>query len=68
MVAPRPSRHTAAVTSPSGVQPERVAALIERELETFAERHPNTRSLHERASASLLDGVPMNWMIRWAGT
>src|SRR6185369_7307032 len=31
-------------------------------------RHPNTRSLHERASASLLDGVPMNWMIKWAGT
>ena len=37
------------------------------ELATFAERHPRTRALHERARASLLDGVPMNWMVKWAG-
>ncbi len=46
---------------------DRVAALLERELATFAERHPRTRSLHERARKSLLDGVPMNWMVKWAG-
>lgn len=54
-------------SSPTGVTTERVAALLERELATFAKRHPKTRSLHERAGRSLLDGVPMNWMVKWAG-
>ena len=45
----------------------RVAALLEQELATFAERHPKTHALHERARASLVDGVPMNWMVKWAG-
>ncbi len=49
------------------VDRDRVHALLERELTTFAERHPRTRSLHERARGSLLDGVPMNWMVKWAG-
>jgi glutamate-1-semialdehyde aminotransferase len=56
-----------AVTSFSGVDRGRLHALLERELATFAERHPRTRSLHERARKSLLDGVPMNWMVKWAG-
>jgi glutamate-1-semialdehyde 2,1-aminomutase len=55
------------VNGQAGVDPDRVHALLERELATFAERHPRTRSLHERARGSLLDGVPMNWMIKWAG-
>jgi len=55
------------VNSSTGVDPDRLHALLERELATFAERHPRTRSLHERARESLLDGVPMNWMIKWAG-
>jgi glutamate-1-semialdehyde 2,1-aminomutase len=55
------------VSTPSGVDRKRVAALLGRELATFAERHPRTRSLHERARTSLLDGVPMNWMVKWAG-
>ena len=38
-----------------------------RELATFAADHPRSRALHERARGSLLDGVPMNWMVRWAG-
>jgi glutamate-1-semialdehyde 2,1-aminomutase len=54
-------------SSPTGVTTERVAALLERELATFAKRHPKTRALHERAGRSLLDGVPMNWMVKWAG-
>jgi glutamate-1-semialdehyde 2,1-aminomutase len=33
----------------------------------FATEHPRSQALHERAKASLLDGVPMNWMVRWAG-
>ena len=53
--------------SPAGVDPARVGELLQRELGTFAERHPRTRELHARASESLLDGVPMNWMVKWAG-
>jgi len=33
----------------------------------FAETHPRSRELFERAQAHLLGGVPMNWMVRWAG-
>src|SRR6478672_2496359 len=33
----------------------------------FADAHPRSAALHERAKASLLDGVPMPWMIKWAG-
>jgi glutamate-1-semialdehyde aminotransferase len=51
----------------STVDRARLHSLLERELATFAERHPRTRSLHDRARASLLDGVPMNWMVKWAG-
>ena len=52
---------------PTGVAPELVHLLLDRELATFAERHPRTRALHDSARASLLDGVPMNWMVKWAG-
>jgi glutamate-1-semialdehyde 2,1-aminomutase len=45
----------------------RLQALMARETADFAARHPRSRSLHERASHSLLGGVPMNWMIKWAG-
>jgi glutamate-1-semialdehyde 2,1-aminomutase len=51
----------------TGVEPSRVQALLERELRVFADRHPRTAGLYERARLSLLDGVPMNWMIKWAG-
>ena len=33
----------------------------------FAADHPHSHDLHERAKGSLLDGVPMNWMVKWAG-
>ena len=33
----------------------------------FATAHPRSAALHETAKASLLDGVPMPWMIKWAG-
>jgi glutamate-1-semialdehyde 2,1-aminomutase len=55
------------VTTSSGVDRDRIAGLLQRQLDTFAGRHPRTRSLHERARGSLLDGVPMNWMVKWAG-
>jgi glutamate-1-semialdehyde 2,1-aminomutase len=41
--------------------------VIEREREEFAQRHPRSRALHERARGSLLAGVPMSWMTMWPG-
>ncbi len=49
------------------IDPARVAALTEREDEAFARRHPRCRALHERALASMPGGVPMSWMVKWAG-
>jgi glutamate-1-semialdehyde 2,1-aminomutase len=46
---------------------ECAAQLLERELATFAETHPKSRELAQRAHGSLLGGVPMHWMLRWAG-
>jgi glutamate-1-semialdehyde 2,1-aminomutase len=45
----------------------RLATLLERELADFAERHPRSRELYERARGSLFGGVPMPWMMLWAG-
>jgi len=44
-----------------------LADLMAREAADFVARNPRSRALHERARGSLLDGVPMNWMIKWAG-
>src|SRR5215831_6770060 len=38
-----------------------------REERAFADAHPRSLELFERAKRSLLSGVPMNWMTRWAG-
>src|SRR5215217_3540139 len=45
----------------------RLSALLARETEAFAEVRPNSRALFERAGGALLGGVPMPWMMRWAG-
>ncbi len=42
-------------------------ALFERELERFEREHPRSRELAARGRNSLLAGVPMHWMVRWAG-
>jgi glutamate-1-semialdehyde 2,1-aminomutase len=46
---------------------ERLRACLREEERRFAAEHPRSRELFERAKASLLSGVPMNWMVRWAG-
>lgn len=46
---------------------DRLGRLLERELERFRAEHPRSRELHERALRSLFGGVPMLWMMRWAG-
>ena len=45
----------------------RLSALLARETEAFAAARPRSRALFERAGGSLLGGVPMPWMMRWAG-
>ena len=45
----------------------RLETLMAAEQADFVARHPRAAALHARAQASLLDGVPMNWMIKWAG-
>ena len=49
------------------VDRQRLAELMVAEQTDFAQRHARSRELHERARRSLLAGVPMNWMVRWAG-
>ena len=45
----------------------RLASLTEREQQRFIHEHPKSQALFERAGKSLLGGVPMNWMVKWAG-
>ncbi len=45
----------------------RLEQLMDRELAAFAEANPRSAALFERARGSLLAGVPMNWMVKWAG-
>jgi glutamate-1-semialdehyde 2,1-aminomutase len=44
-----------------------IEALIERELARFRAAHPRSAQLHERARGTLFGGVPMPWMMLWAG-
>jgi glutamate-1-semialdehyde aminotransferase len=55
-----------AATHVSTVDPVRLEQLMSAELERFARAHVRSGKLHEQAKASLVDGVPMNWMTEWA--
>src|SRR3954454_25220903 len=46
---------------------ERLARLLEEELDRFRAEHPRSAELYERAQRSLIGGVPMPWMMLWAG-
>jgi glutamate-1-semialdehyde 2,1-aminomutase len=45
----------------------RLEGLRAFELAAFERANPRSRALFEQAQRSLLDGVPMNWMVKWAG-
>ena len=45
----------------------RLEHLMSAEMAAFEAANPRSRALFERAKGSLLDGVPMNWMVKWAG-
>jgi len=46
---------------------QRVREIFEREKAAFEASNPRSRELYERARGSLLGGVPMTWMMKWAG-
>jgi len=45
----------------------RLQSLMQREQKKFVEERPKSKALFERARKSLVAGVPMNWMVKWAG-
>jgi glutamate-1-semialdehyde 2,1-aminomutase len=45
----------------------RLQSLMGREQKKFIADRPKSAALFERARKSLLGGVPMNWMAKWAG-
>src|SRR6266851_3473001 len=51
----------------STIERQRLKALMQREQKRFVDERPKSKALFERASKSLLGGVPMNWMVKWAG-
>src|SRR3990172_1271073 len=51
---------------PVTISRARLKALLTQEDGLFIKNHPKSKELFERAKASLLNGVPMNWMVRWA--
>jgi glutamate-1-semialdehyde 2,1-aminomutase len=56
----------AASTSATGVDTGRVQSMLDRERERFVANHPRSIEYRRRAESSMLYGVPMNWMTRWA--
>ena len=45
----------------------RLQSLMQREQKRFVNERPKSKALFERGKKSLLSGVPMNWMVKWAG-
>src|SRR3954467_15085112 len=45
----------------------RLTTLMQREQKRFVDERPNSKALFERGKKALLSGVPMNWMVKWAG-
>ena len=46
---------------------KKLRQLHECESQRFLADHPQSAALYQRAQSSLLGGVPMNWMKKWAG-
>jgi glutamate-1-semialdehyde 2,1-aminomutase len=45
----------------------RLQAVMQQEQQRFAAQHRLSQELFQRARQTLLGGVPMNWMVKWAG-
>ncbi len=55
------------MTITSTVDRDRLAALMAAETARFVAEHPRSAAMHQRATVSLLEGIPMPWMVKWAG-
>ncbi|HTU16101.1 MAG TPA: aspartate aminotransferase family protein [Solirubrobacterales bacterium] len=55
------------MTDVSGVDRARLRERLELELERFVVSNPRSQALYDRGRKSLIGGVPMPWMMRWAG-
>jgi glutamate-1-semialdehyde 2,1-aminomutase len=51
----------------STIDRAKLRLLHERESQSFIADHPKSAAFYQRAQSSLLGGVPMNWMKKWAG-
>jgi glutamate-1-semialdehyde 2,1-aminomutase len=51
----------------SAISRGKLQELTQREERKFVADHPRSAELYARAQGSLLGGVPMNWMKKWAG-
>ena len=49
----------------TGIDPERVRALAERERDTYIQRNPKSKAQAQRAAHHLMFGVPLHWMNDW---
>ena len=45
----------------------RIAELMKSEVQRFIDQHPESQAVANQSHSSLLAGVPMPWMKRWAG-
>jgi glutamate-1-semialdehyde 2,1-aminomutase len=57
----------AATTRMPTIYRDRLQFLMQSEQKKFSSARPKSKSLFDRATKSLLSGVPMNWMAKWAG-
>ncbi|MDR0851921.1 MAG: aspartate aminotransferase family protein [Clostridiales Family XIII bacterium] len=46
----------------------KLVSQYQKEIDDFKNTHPKSGALYQRAKDSLLQGVPMNWMTKWAGS
>jgi glutamate-1-semialdehyde 2,1-aminomutase len=46
---------------------KKLAAVLASEEKRFIDSNPKSKSLFEQSQEHLLAGVPMNWMVKWAG-
>jgi len=51
----------------AAISRDRLRSLMQSEQKKFTDERPKSKALFERARKSLLGGVPMNWMAKWAG-
>jgi glutamate-1-semialdehyde 2,1-aminomutase len=51
----------------SSLDRSRLQSLAAREQKRFVDERPKSKAIYERGKKSLLSGVPMNWMVKWAG-